>query len=197
MKQNGCPIVGDYKLQNPIANIYSQIAKIPIYRILNGARVLTSPWPGELSFKTQNEANNGGAKTLWDFMVDGFATHTPQNAPMAKVIEDPLTTLYTSSFRCPANLLVAIQFGSLRQCFIGQWWAARIQKYIGIAGPKWYHDKKYRRMAVTQQKSKGRHENRLNTYDVRFPGPRYADPNAQGPFDAWDDEIADYDDDDY
>jgi hypothetical protein len=118
-------IQGGYEFTNSISKIYKEVVTIKIVTWPSvGATEVT--WPGEINFGNF-KSKDPEEKTLWDLMVDGFASHKYDGKKLAD--EDAASNLYTGSYRCPSNLLVAVQMGDLQGTFIGLWWKNRMVKY--------------------------------------------------------------------
>ncbi|WP_141099354.1 LirA/MavJ family T4SS effector [Pseudomonas nitroreducens] len=195
-------VEGGHIFSVPIADIYKRIVTQKVYWINNNSIVrFTENWPGELSFSSKRP-QAAAPKTLWDFIVDAFSAKAPvTNVPLAE--ENPLQNLYTDSYRCPANITIALQWGALQRTFIGQYWQARIDRYAQAAptNRKWFHPNIYRGMANTNQTAKRTLDN-ANTW--RAPNkviPPYTPPppppqrqmsldkiDRFSPPDPWDDE---------
>lgn len=169
-------IEGGYDFVNQIGEIYKKVPTIQIFTWPSQGDT-QEKWPGEIAFGSL-KAKAEEKKSLWDLMVDGFATHDSKGKSL-NVIEDPVANLYTSSYRCPANVTLAIQFHDLKSTFIAKWWAARSVKYQKRWDARaqkeglpqrdegklnWYHDKKYHAVVTEGQLRKGKELIEKNTF---------------------------------
>lgn len=156
LKQNRQYIANGRSLSCSVAHVYSQLVDIPIHPVDVKTAENKSPvdWPPEVLGNGRSGAKKE-AKTLWDFVVDGF---NRKNG-----LDEPLESLYVTSYRCPSNLSDAIIGGALRSTFIGDYVAARAVKYAQrwqeVAADKdrdkhWGADRRFR--AVNPQDDKGR-----------------------------------------
>lgn len=204
LQETSCGVIeGGHVFNRPIVDIYKKIVTVQVLWVREDVfKIRHENWPGELSFKDQT-AQNAAPKTLWDFMVDAFsATHHTTKSRMAE--EMPLENLYTDSYRCPANITVALQWGALQDTFIGRLWRTRTTGYQSRMkeGQSWYHPNRYRVLAVAKQQAKNRNLAAGNTWvDPHSTVPAYQAPPVPpprqvslnkidrfSPPDVWDDE---------
>lgn len=185
-------------LNNNISQIYKTIISIEIIRPTNNELLPhqhnpDKTWPGEISFTTGARLHDK-PKSLWDFMVDCFASENPITSKTLAE-EDPLENIYTNSYRCPAYITLSLQFGKLRNTFMGEYWDNRTKKYKErMNTEKWFHLNKYRKMAINSQleKRKPFAENSWKAshklYNRIQKRPAWSLPDLDSPPDIWDDD---------
>ena len=205
--------IAGHKFQNRVSDIYSKVIDIRIWpdtksgmfpdelRFTKGAPVMTNP---TIPVPPTPPAPQ---KTLWDFVVDCFAEKSPYTGELLGPAADLIKNLYTDSYRCPANIMLAIQNGSLAQTFIADWWKKRQRGYslrqpLGKAH-KWMLSKHYRPMVEESQKNSGRTQTSENTWKVtpqmmtawqpaNANTPTawwWRDPDRENDRDEWDDDF--------